>query len=260
MISIEDIQAVRNKFSNAAERYEKLAFIQNGVRQELFESLHIKDHSAVLDVGCGTGVLLRDIARKNPSGMNVGVDHARGMVQVARRNGPRSLIVQADAGHLPFKANSFDLVVSSSSYQWAMDLNQAFVSARSVLKQWGYFQAALFGRKTLQELFESLDSAAVRADKWTRSRRLASAKNVWHALDWAKFHDVSVHAEERSVVFHDLWSVLTWLKSVGANAIGQRVFLGRRALEKAQKYYVKNYSVDGGLKVTFEVIWVRAAK
>jgi hypothetical protein len=51
-----------------------------------------------------------------------------------------------------------------------------------------------------------------------------------------------------------------WLKSVGANALGRRVFLGRRALEKAQQYYVKHYSVDGGLKVTFEVIWVKAAK
>jgi malonyl-CoA O-methyltransferase len=260
MISTADVQAVRDKFSNAAERYEKLAFIQNGVRKEFFESLDIKDGSAVLDVGCGTGVLLRDIARRNPSGVTVGVDHARGMVEIVKRLGPRSLVVQADACHLPFKPKSFDLVVSSSSYQWTTDLNLAFDSARSVLKRWGGFQAALFGRKTLQELFESLDAGSVRTDKWSRARRLPTAKNVWLALDWVKFRDVSVHAEERSVVFHDLWSVLVWLKSVGANALGRRVFLGRRALEKAQQYYVKHYSVDGGLKVTFEVIWVKAAK
>jgi hypothetical protein len=51
-----------------------------------------------------------------------------------------------------------------------------------------------------------------------------------------------------------------WLKSVGANTLGRRVFLGRRALEKAQQHYVKNYTVKGGLKVTFEVIWVKAVK
>jgi malonyl-CoA O-methyltransferase len=260
MISTVDVQMVRDKFSSAAERYEKLAFIQNGVRNDFFETLHIKDGSAILDVGCGTGVLLRDIARLNPSGVNVGVDPARGMVEMARRNGPGSLIVQTDAGHLPFKPGSFDLIISSSSYQWAVDLNRAFESARGVLKPWGSFQAALFGRKTLQELFDSLDAASVKADKWSRGHRLPRAKNVWLALDWAKFRDVSVHAEERTVVFHDLWSILVWLKSVGANALGRRVFLGRQALEKAQKHYVKNYSVKGGLKVTFEVIWVRAAR
>jgi malonyl-CoA O-methyltransferase len=260
MMSAFDVQLVRDRFSNAADRYEKLAFIQNSVRKEFFESLRIKDGSAILDVGCGTGVLLRDIARLNPSGVNVGVDPARGMVEIARRKGPRSLIVQADAGHLPFKPKSFDLLVSSSSYQWTTDLNQAFDAAREVLKNWGGFQAALFGRKTLQELFDSLDAASVRTDKWSRARRLPTAKNIWLALDWAKFRDVSVQAEERTVVFHDLWSVLIWLKSVGANALGRRVFLGRQALEKAQKHYVKNYGVEGGLKVTFEVIRARAVR
>jgi malonyl-CoA O-methyltransferase len=168
--------------------------------------------------------------------------------------------VQADAGQLPFRPQSFDLVVSSSSYQWTTDLGRAFGSTRLVLKRWGDFQIALFGRKTLQELFESLDAASVRSDKWSRARRLPTAKNVWLALDWAKFRDVSVRAEERSVVFHDLWSVLVWLKAVGANALGRRVFLGPQALEKAQKYYLKNYGVEGGLKVTFEVIWASAVK
>jgi malonyl-CoA O-methyltransferase len=260
MISMAEVQTVREKFSSAAERYEKLAFIQNGVRKEFFDGLLIKDGSAVLDVGCGTGALLRDIARRNPSGLNAGLDSANGMADIARHNAPGSFVVQADACHLPFRQGTFDLVVSSSSYQWAVDLNKAFESARNVLKPWGSFQAVLFGRKTLKELFECLDVASVRSDKWSRSRRLPSAQNVWYALDWAKFRDVSVHAEERSVVFHDLWSILVWLKSVGANSLGRRVFLGHQSLEKAQRHYVKNFGMDGGLKVTFEVIWARAVK
>lgn len=64
----------------------------------------------VLDVCCGTGTLLARYAQR---GCEVaGVDRSPAMLSVAaHKGGPRGRLAVADAGHLPYGAGSFDLVL-----------------------------------------------------------------------------------------------------------------------------------------------------
>jgi ubiquinone/menaquinone biosynthesis C-methylase UbiE len=76
----------------------------------------------VLDVGCGTGALLREMVVRLPYGESyVGVDPAPRMLEVARLNSdPRIEFVRGVAEALPFPDASFDLVVTSTSFDhWA---------------------------------------------------------------------------------------------------------------------------------------------
>jgi ubiquinone/menaquinone biosynthesis C-methylase UbiE len=72
----------------------------------------------ILDVGCGTGALLREMIVRVPYGESyVGVDPAPNMIAVARRmSDSRITFVQAAAESLPFGDASFDLVVSTTSF------------------------------------------------------------------------------------------------------------------------------------------------
>jgi SAM-dependent methyltransferase len=70
----------------------------------------------ILDIGTGTGVAARVLARRFPEAEVVGVDIAPGMVEEARRLVPEDLAGRiafetADARSLPFAAGVFDLVV-----------------------------------------------------------------------------------------------------------------------------------------------------
>jgi ubiquinone/menaquinone biosynthesis C-methylase UbiE len=70
----------------------------------------------VLDLGTGTGVGARAIAKRFPEARVVGVDLAPAMVEEARRLLEPELAARvryeaADAEHLPFEDASFDLVV-----------------------------------------------------------------------------------------------------------------------------------------------------
>ncbi|MBF0569989.1 MAG: methyltransferase domain-containing protein [Candidatus Omnitrophica bacterium] len=261
MISAEDVKLVQKRFSKAAERYDRLAFIQNDIRRELVEKLASFHGGDILDVGSGTGALLEEIVGKNPSGMNVGLDLAWGMVDTAREAGRQGTFIQGDGCALPFKSGSFDLVVSASSYQWAVDIDRSFDEARRVLKEGGRFRAALFGQGTLGEFFESLHVAGPNIrEKLTRIDRFPSHGDVRRALESAGFADAAVFSENRQAVFRDLWSFLVWLKSVGANSLAQGVFFGRRALANVQDHYSRHFGVDGGIRVTFEVIWIDAEK
>jgi len=75
--------------------------------------------AGVLDVGCGTGYLLRQLARRWPgTGRFVGVDPSPSMIDVAAA-GADDRRVRFSAGvaeHLPCPDGAFDLVVSTTSF------------------------------------------------------------------------------------------------------------------------------------------------
>jgi ubiquinone/menaquinone biosynthesis C-methylase UbiE len=78
----------------------------------------------VLDLGCGTGYLLRQLALRCHQVVElVGLDPAPGMVDVARstsRRDARLHIRQGRAERVPYPEGSFDLVISTTSFDhWA---------------------------------------------------------------------------------------------------------------------------------------------
>ena len=84
----------------------------------------VPDPRSVLDVGCGTGALLRKVAERFPRADLSGVDPAPGMVEAARKawcgNRP-ARFMRAAAEHLPFEDAEFDLVTSTVSFHHWQD-------------------------------------------------------------------------------------------------------------------------------------------
>ena len=73
----------------------------------------------VLDVGCGTGYVLRQLAARLPrAGEFLGVDPAPTMIEVARRasSDERVQFVRGTAERLAAEEGTYDLVVSTTSF------------------------------------------------------------------------------------------------------------------------------------------------
>jgi SAM-dependent methyltransferase len=81
---------------------------------------------AVLDVGCGTGIVARTAADLvAPTGSVTGVDLNEAMLTVARRVRPDLGWKQGDACALPFDDRSFDVVLSQMALMFVGDRHTA---------------------------------------------------------------------------------------------------------------------------------------
>ena len=99
---------------------------------------------AILDVGCGTGRLLRAAAQRFPGARLEGIDAAEGMIEQARSQGGDARFQVGSAEHLPFEAASFDLVFSTMTFHHWDDQRTGIAEIARVLKPAGRWLLADF--------------------------------------------------------------------------------------------------------------------
>jgi ubiquinone/menaquinone biosynthesis C-methylase UbiE len=93
----------------------------------------------LLDVGCGTGLLLGRLLGRSPFRELTGVDLSPGMVAQARNRLPaRVRLLVGDAEALPFPSGSFDVVVSASSFHYWPAPARGLDELRRVLRPGGH--------------------------------------------------------------------------------------------------------------------------
>jgi len=98
----------------------------SAIRTQIFDSLSLRGDEKVLDVGCGSGLLVNEAARRLSTGKAIGIDiwapHSGGgnytlLMKNAQAEGVADKIEfkQADVRKLLFDNASFDVIVSSGA-------------------------------------------------------------------------------------------------------------------------------------------------
>jgi ubiquinone/menaquinone biosynthesis C-methylase UbiE len=95
--------------------------------------------TVILDIGCGTGRLIRRMHTLWPDARLVGIDLSEGMVVKAHQLAPFAQIYQAPVEELPLQSNSVDLVTSTVSFHHWQDQSQGILEITRVLRQKGIF-------------------------------------------------------------------------------------------------------------------------
>jgi ubiquinone/menaquinone biosynthesis C-methylase UbiE len=99
----------------------------------------VRQPVSVLDVGCGTGKLLRRAATYWPQAHLIGIDPAHGMIEMAKRLTPNATFSLGTAEALPLQDASVDLALSTSSFHHWQDQATGLHEIARVLRPGGYF-------------------------------------------------------------------------------------------------------------------------
>jgi ubiquinone/menaquinone biosynthesis C-methylase UbiE len=102
-------------------------------RRRVTELLAPQPGERILDVGCGTGHLARELAaRVLPGGEVRGADISAQMLAVARRAGVDAQLTTGTS--LPFANGEFDAAVATQVYEFVEDLPAAILELMRVLR------------------------------------------------------------------------------------------------------------------------------
>ena len=132
----------KNSFNKQAEKYdtsdyskyprECYPFVLNAINNIHFNK--------VLDVGCGTGVILKGISSINSDVELFGLDLSENMIAKAtQRLGTTANLSVGDAENLPYADNTFDLVCCVESFHHYPNPKKALSEINRVLKNGGLF-------------------------------------------------------------------------------------------------------------------------
>ncbi len=156
-------------------------------------ALDIRDDTVVLDVGCGTGIYTRPLARRMPRGLAVGIDRSEPMLRRALRLLEREPVknvcfVRADGEQLPVASGSADAVVGCGVLHLFQDADRALAEIHRVLRPGGPLAISAFRRRP-----------GALSEKVTRVRKARTGMDAFlpeqleARLQSAGFSDVNCH-------------------------------------------------------------------
>lgn len=114
-------------------------------RLPLYLKVGLKDARLILDVGCGSGFVTRDIARLT-KGTVIAIDGSARLLGVAKKillDYHNTTIFMGDAQQLPFSKNSFDLITCNLLLMWADHPQDVVDEMTRVVKPGGTVLASL---------------------------------------------------------------------------------------------------------------------
>ncbi len=136
------LAAQRELWGTAPRDWAELAEPENlPLYERMLELAAVADGTELLDLGCGSGLLVRLAADR---GARVsGIDICPELLEIARERAPQADLREGDISALPFAERSFDVVTGANALQFAPDPAQAFAEAARVLRPGGVLVAAL---------------------------------------------------------------------------------------------------------------------
>nr|WP_283094755.1 malonyl-ACP O-methyltransferase BioC [Paenibacillus sp. ATY16] len=271
---------IGRQFSRSANgSYDVHARVQRNMAKLLASSLKQwtkkgdKDELSILEIGCGTGKLTELLKREWPNASIIAIDMAPAMIKAAEeRIGLGStnsrihfLLGDAELWAANAPASSFDLVISNACFQWFSDPKRTLEHLERLLRADGLLAFATFGPNTFHELHTSFDEAyqALGTEPQRHGLSFLSADQWREYLIEAGFSAIRQEPMAWSEKYPSVRDFLYSVKAQGASASEAAQYgrnVSRHLFSAMYKAYENRFSVPGGVKATYDVLFVKASK
>jgi ubiquinone/menaquinone biosynthesis C-methylase UbiE len=110
---------VRRVYDTLSKMYDFWGILtESRARKRAIELAEIKNNEKILEVAVGTGLAFYEIVKRNPDGMNVGIDISEGMLNKAKKRMSKLRSANyelkiASAFSIPYPDATFDLIINN---------------------------------------------------------------------------------------------------------------------------------------------------
>ncbi len=241
-------------FKASAATYENSAIVQKEISRQLIAILQRFSHvgySRVLEVGCCTGNLTEMLSESAPLHNLFINDLVPDFCtftekRIAEQVGQvHALPGDIEKTVLP---KNLDLVISSSTFQWMVDLPGLMGNIASALNDKGHLAFSIFSPGTMEEI-KALTGRGLR---YHANEELA-------AMLADHFQVLSIHSETRRLFFPSVMAILRHIRLTGVGGLDRKKWSFRK-LKDFERRYVEQYFSEDGLPVTYVSTFVIAEK
>lgn len=209
--------AVIRRYQRIAKTYNQFAKLAPLMAERLLEKLDFItiQPNKILDIGCGTGQLLPTLKKKFKKAQVIGADLSIAMLQQAQKQRSwfaRPKLICADAYHLPFASNTFDLIISNAVLTLCPDMPNLFKEVKRVLQPQGLFLFTTLGPDTLKEL----RAAWQQQDDYQHINTLIDMHDIGDCLLQAGFENPVMDMEYVTIMFNSLKQLILELRASGS--------------------------------------------
>ncbi len=237
-------QRISDAFGAAADRYDVHADIQRqaaALVADLARRQRPDGVTRILEIGCGTGFLTRDIQARWPGAELVATDLAPEMVGKAAQGGMIAGTFLTMDGEAPaFEGPWFDLILSSLAFQWFDDLAGAVRRLAGLLRPGGSLIFSTMGQRSFARWRAAHAACGVVAGV----PDYPSLEDVRTML--AGFDDAFLFDEDYGLACGDARGLVTHLKGIGAVVpVAGRTPLSAGALRRVMAAFEAEGATDG---------------
>lgn len=144
-------QRISDAFGAAARQYDDHAGPQRRAADRIAElAAGFGPVRRILEIGCGTGLLTQRLVRQWPGAEIIATDISPAMVSAAKaRIGDAAQFRVMDGEWPSLQEAGFDLILSSLTFQWFMDLPGAVTRSIALLRPGGRLMFSTMGKGSL---------------------------------------------------------------------------------------------------------------
>lgn len=237
-----DKALVKTRFTKSLETYDENALIQKNMASKLVSFLEKKEFYSILEVGCATGVLTREIVQN----INFECFSANDIVEKSCDYIATIIddfeFISGDIETVSF-SQTYDLIISNACLQWCNDLPQTIDKLYGLLNDDGMLAFSVFGEENLVEIND-----------------LFRIKNKFYPIPelktYLKKYNFLEYREEKSRLYFDnAIDVLKHLKYTGVNALSP-FNLTKTKIKEFEESYKRKYADNQKVYLTYNPVFI----